>query len=147
MLKRKIIGGEFELNSFPNIPNNGLNKLTNGKPGTWTTNGRSALYLILQQLKSLGVNHIHLPAFMCQSILQPTMALGLDYSFYPVQADLTALPDPPSNSAVLLIHYFGFINNATAALRKNSGQDYQLIEDDSHVFLNEKFLFKFLFQS
>ena len=132
-----MIGGEFELNSLPNIPNNGLNKLTKGKLGTWTTNGRSALHLILQELKSQGINHIHLPAFLCQSILQPVIALDLEYSFYPVTPDLEALPDPPHNSAVFLIHYFGFINNAAEGLRKGSGNDYHLIEDASHVFLNE----------
>ena len=140
---KKLIGGEFEFKSFPNIPNNGLNKLTNGKPGTWTTNGRCALYLILQHFKQQGGEHVHLPAFLCQSILQPVLALELDYSFYPVQADLTALPDPPPNSAVLLIHYFGFINNAMDLLRHNSGQDYHLIEDASHVFLNEGYFNEF----
>ena len=140
---KKLIGGEFEFKSFPNIPNNGLNKLTNGKPGTWTTNGRSALYLILQHFKQQGGEHVHLPAFLCQSVLQPVLALELDYSFYPVQADLAALPDPPPNSAVLLIHYFGFINNAMDLLRHSSGQDYHLIEDASHVFLNERYFNEF----
>ena len=139
MEQKKMIGGEFEFNSFPNIPNDGLNKLTNNKTGTWTTNGRCALYLILKHFKQKGGNHVHLPAFLCQSILQPILALELDYSFYPVQADLTTLPDPPSNSAVLLIHYFGFINNAAAGLRTDSGHDYLLIEDACHVFLNDSY--------
>jgi dTDP-4-amino-4,6-dideoxygalactose transaminase len=136
---KNMIGGEFEFKSFPNISNNGLNKLTNGKPGTWTTNGRCALYLILQHFKQQGGEHVHLPAFLCQSILQPVLALELDYSFYPVQTDLAALPDPTPDSAVLLIHYFGFINNAMDLLRHNSGQDYYLIEDASHVLLNERY--------
>jgi len=97
------------------------------------------LYLILQHFKQQGGEHVHLPAFLCQSILQPVLVLELDYSFYPVQADLTALPDPPSNSAVLLIHYFGFINNAANGLRTDSGHDYLLIEDASHVFLNDEY--------
>ena len=134
-----MIGGEFEFNSFPNIPNDGLNKLTNNKTGTWTTNGRCALYLILKHFKQKGGNHVHLPAFLCQSILQPILALELDYSFYPVQADLTTLPDPPSNSAVLLIHYFGLNNSSTVELRAGSGHDYLLIEDACHVFLNDSY--------
>jgi len=137
--EKKSIGGEFEINSIPKNHTDLLSKLTKGKSGTWTTNGRSALYLILQQLKSQGINHIHLPAFMCQSILQPVLFLGLDYSFYPVQPDLTALPDPPVNSSVLLIHYFGVFNDAAHALRKNSGHDYLLIEDACHVFLNDSY--------
>ena len=48
-MTKQLIGGEFEINSIPNIPNNGLNKLTNVREGTWTTNGRSALYMILRQ--------------------------------------------------------------------------------------------------
>lgn len=137
--QRKLIGGEFEFDCIPGTSKNGLKRLIQSKVGTWTTSGRAALYLILQNLKSIGVSHVHLPAFLCESILQPVKALELDYSFYPVQLDLTAQPDPPKNSAVLLIHYFGCINKATDSLREDSGKDYYLIEDASHVFLNKDY--------
>ena len=137
---KKIIGGEFEFNSFSKVPNNSKDKLTKQHTGTWTTNGRSALYLILKHFKEKGVKHVHLPAYLCQSIIQPILELKLDYSFYPIQADLTALPDPPRNSAVILIHYFGFINNSTSKLRMDSGQNFFLIEDACHVFLNDDYL-------
>jgi len=139
MTKRLLIGGDFEINSFSTKNYNSVKTLVNNQPGSWTNNGRSAFYLILQQLKAKGVKHIHLPSFLCQSILQPVISFGLDYSFYPVQTDLTALPDPPSNSAILLIHYFGFINAAADGLRADSGHDYILIEDACHVFLNDEY--------
>ncbi len=137
---KKIIGGEFEFNSFSKVPNYSKDKLTKKHKGTWTTNWRSALYLILKHFKEKGVKHVHLPAYLCQSIIQPILELKLDYSFYPIQADLTALPDPPRNAVVLLIHYFGFINNSTSKLRMDSGQNFFLIEDACHVFLNDDYL-------
>jgi len=134
-----MIGGEFEVNSISNKIVNCQIKLTKGSVGTWTTNGRSALYLILQHFKDQGGEHIHLPSFLCHSILQPVLSLELDYSFYPVCLDFTCQPEPTSNSAVLLIHNFGFINDAVYALRSSSGEKYKLIEDATHVFLNDDY--------
>ena len=134
-----MIGGEFEFTSLPNVLSNKSGRLTQGNSGTWSTNGRAALYLILQKLKSKGVVHVHLPAFLCQSILQPVIALEMDYSFYPVKTDMTVPPDPPSNSAVLLIHNFGLINDSVSGFRNDSSREYELVEDASHVFLNDNF--------
>ena len=57
MLKGKIIGGDFELESIPS----GLSEQdvfqTYGVSGTWTTSGRAALAVILQHLINNGVDH------------------------------------------------------------------------------------------
>ncbi len=103
----------------------------------WTTSGRSAFFLVLQHLKSAGVNHVHLPAYLCESLLLPVKTLGLKYSFYPVDLSLTAHPNPPHHSAVLLIHYFGWLNPATSELRKEAGRSFHLIEDACHALLSD----------
>ena len=134
---RSAIGGEFELDGIPTNAASRLSELTRGMEGTWTASGRSALGLVLEHLRTLGVEHLHLPAYLCDSVLQPVKSLGLNYSFYPVGADLTAEPDPPPGSAVLLIHYFGWMNQSTARLRSEAGRSFFLIEDTSHALLSD----------
>ena len=68
-----------------------------------------------------GVTRVHLPAFLCRSILEPVQALGLEYNFYPVDVAFVGQPDPKKNDAVLLVHYFGRINPAAHSLRSGSG--------------------------
>jgi hypothetical protein len=99
--------------------------------------GRRALLKILESLKEQKVNHIHLPAYLCASLLQPVQKLGFQYSFYPVDKSLVAHPDPEPRSAVLLIHYFGWINPAAAELRRRAGKDLFLIEDASQALLSD----------
>ena len=138
MDKHFTIGGEFEINSFPKASIKKSEKLNKYRSGVWTTNGRSALYLIIKKLADKNINHIHLPAFICDSIIQAVKKCQIDYSFYPINKNMSAIPDPPSNSAVLLIHYFGVINPTTKSLKDEFSNN--LIEDASHVFLNENFL-------
>jgi hypothetical protein len=123
----RAIGGEFELCSLPQpiVPV----ELTQGISGSWTVSGRAALYALLRPLKKQGIKKILLPAYLCESVLQPVRACGLDYEYYPVDENLVAHPDPPKGSAVLLIHYFGWLNPSTKALRDDAGDLFILIED------------------
>jgi len=113
-----------------------LSRLTRGWRGTWTISGRAALAQILEQLKHRGVRHVHLPAYLCRSMLVPVKASGLNYTFYPIGQDMMAQPDPLPGAAVLLLHYFGWLNPATEALRSRAGRDYCLIEDMTHCLLS-----------
>ena len=137
MQKRNVIGGEFEQSSLQIGPRERLNEFTRGLTGTWTASGRSALALVLQHLQARGVRHVHLPSYLCQAVILPVQALGLEYSFYPVDATLMAHPDPPPGAAVVLIHYFGWLNPATAALRAEAGRLFCLVEDASQALLSD----------
>jgi hypothetical protein len=137
IIMRRTIGGEFELSTLAIGSTKQLEKLTHGYAGTWTASGRSALSLILEYLQNTGIKHVHLPAYLCESILLAVKALGLQYSFYPVDSELAAHPDPPPNSAVLLIHYFGWLNPATTKLRAEAGRSFYLIEDASQALLSD----------
>ena len=135
--RRRAIGGEFELSASSLGPADRLADLTHGLAGTWTASGRAALALVLQDLQTKGVRHVHLPSYLCESVLLPVQALGLEYSFYPVDTHLTAYPDPPPGSAVILIHYFGWLNPVTAELRAEAGHSSYLIEDSSQALLSD----------
>lgn len=134
---RHAIGGDFELNTIPLGCVESLSKLTRDLSGTWVISGRSGLALILRQLRDIGICHVHIPAYLCKAILLPIKALGLEYSFYPVDMNLVAYPDPPLGAAVLLIHYFGWLNPATTALRAEAPESFHLIEDFSHALLSD----------
>ena len=134
---RSAIGGDFELSEVAFGARSVFDSLTRGLDGTWVASGRSALGIILEELKAQGVHHVHLPSYLCHSILLPIRRLGLSYSFYPVHEGFVARPDPPEGSAVLLIHYMGWINQATEALRAEAGKRYYLIEDATQTLLSD----------
>ena len=134
---RQVIGGDFELRSLSLGLVNKLLDYTHGISGTWTASGRSALTLVLKELKNRGVNTVHVPAFLCNSILTPLTQLGLDYKFYPVDLDLKTYPDPSPGSAIIAIHYFGWLDESIFQLRSESGDRFHLIEDVTHALLSD----------
>jgi hypothetical protein len=136
-LSRRAIGGDFELDRLRFGGAAELNELTRGLPGRWTTSGRGALSLVLKELWAKGVRHVHLPAYLCESVLLPVRALGFKFSFYPVDLSLTAQPDPPAGSTVLVIHYFGWINPIIKSLREQSNPKFYLIEDAVQALLSD----------
>jgi len=132
---RLTIGGDFELTTLNYGDPQQLAKLTHGFEGTWTSSGRSALALVLQQLVTRGINHVHLPSYLCESIIAPIQALSLDYSFYPVDSSLTAHPEPPAGAAVLIINYFGWLNPALIDWQETP-PEFTLIEDCCQALLS-----------
>jgi hypothetical protein len=141
-MHRKLIGGEFDLDFVQNEMQNCAYELFQNTLGTLTINGRSAFHIILKKIKSIGVRNVHLPSFMCDSILKPIISLNLNYSFYPVGEEFTAHPDPAKGDAVLLIHYFGWLNNSLELHDSNAYSDSTLIEDATHVYLNSNYSLK-----
>jgi hypothetical protein len=136
-LSRRAIGGDFELDQLRFGGAVELDQLTRGMAGRWTTSGRSALALVLKELWARGVRHVHLPAYLCESVLLPVRALGFNFSFYPVDLSLTAQPDPPAGSTVLVIHYFGWLNPVVKSLREQASAKFYLIEDAVQALLSD----------
>jgi hypothetical protein len=131
---KRAIGGEFELDSLPSIKN--AAQLTQNISGSWTVSGRAALFALLRPLKEKGIAKILIPAYLCESLLQPIKALDLKYEYYPVDENLAAYPEPSMGSAVILIHYFGWLNPSTKALREASRDSFVLIEDMTQSVLS-----------
>jgi hypothetical protein len=135
-INRSTIGGDFELVEPVLGDPASLSDLTRNLDGQWTLSGRHAFALVLDALYAQGVRHLHLPAYLCESVMQPVRARSFNYSFYPVTEDLVAMPDPPSGAAVLLIHYFGWLSPVASELRRRAGRDIYLIEDISHALFS-----------
>ncbi|HEV7860362.1 MAG TPA: DegT/DnrJ/EryC1/StrS family aminotransferase [Pyrinomonadaceae bacterium] len=134
---RRSIGGDFELDQLRFGEVALLDQLTRGLAGRWTTSGRGALTLVLKNLWANGVRHVHLPAYLCESVLLPVRALGFKFSFYPVDLSLAAQPDPPAGSTVLVIHYFGWLDPVSNSLREQASAKFYLIEDAAQSLLSD----------
>lgn len=115
-------------------------------PDVYTySSGRAALYQILKFLKQeKGVNHILLPDYLCSSVLVPVKALGLDYTFYPIDEQLELEPSSfvklyKRDLAVLVINYFGLKDLTTQIQAIRSLDDNAIIiEDDVQAYYEFK---------
>ena len=104
--------------------------------------GRAALW---GALRALGVgpgDRVLLPAYLCESVVSPVLAVGAAADFYPIdrnlRPDLTALKASigPATRAILLIHYFGFAGPVRALQRLSERRGVALIEDCAHALFS-----------
>lgn len=135
-MTRNVLGGEADLISFPPSPLIPAVDLTKGVRGRWTSSGRGALSLVLQALGKQGVRHVHLPSFICKSVVFTVQANGLSFSFYPVDMNLGLLPDPPATSSVLFVDYFGWRSTGLGSTFGRWGPSFPVIEDASQALLS-----------
>ncbi len=101
-------------------------------------------YALAEALRRAGVGEgtaVLLPAFHCRSLVEPAMHLGAEIRFYPVNADLspafTSIRDLAADGkvrAMVLTHYFGFVNALDEAQSFCAEQGIALVEDCAHAF-------------
>ena len=101
---------------------------------------RSAITIWVQEhLKRQ--DRIYIPSYICSDVTEPLEAIGQFISYYPCQQNLepdwTWLEENVSDDskALLLVHYFGFPNNLTDALKFSNRHNLFLLEDCAHSFL------------
>ncbi|NQW18965.1 MAG: DegT/DnrJ/EryC1/StrS family aminotransferase [Chloroflexi bacterium] len=102
--------------------------------------GRQAL---AAGLRSLPSGSLLVPAYICDTAVDTLPAVGTPVRFYPVKEDLT--PDwdwldqhrSPEDTALLLVHNFGFPNDIPRAVEYCQYASLSLIEDCAHSFLSE----------
>jgi hypothetical protein len=134
-----MIGGEFQIavTDILNAQNRHFDA-----PDVYTySSGRAALYQILKYLRQeKNVNHLLLPDYLCSSVLVPVKALGLDFTFYPINEKLeleTASFHPlyKKGTAVLLINYFGLqdLSGQIKVIRELDDKAI-IIEDDVQAY-------------
>jgi hypothetical protein len=132
----KLIGGAFEFPILDKKNYENFSNFTFGETGSWHVSARSALISIFENLKLKGVNQFYFPAFVCPAVIECAQKLNLNYSYYPVKKDLSIDVQPKRNSAVLIIHYFGWENASVIDLRKLVDENIFLIEDASQSSLS-----------
>jgi hypothetical protein len=107
--------------------------------------GRDAL---LSGLIALGLqkgDNIIVPAYICKSAIQPLQAYGFDLVFVDIGKDLELPVDAikkmfvkdKSIKALLIVHYFGLMQNIDKVV--NICQEYgvKVVEDASHSFMSQ----------
>lgn len=100
--------------------------------------GRAALGAVIDDaVQKRGVSSILVPAYCCESMLQPIEARGLDISFYSVTGEsgqgIICDYDLPKADAILLVDYFGFYETQRELF---SGSDIVVIRDLTHSFFS-----------
>jgi hypothetical protein len=143
------IGGEFGLSH-----RGGYRTAWNSRPPighfervSLTSNGRATLGLIVRYARRMPSNRrdtILLPSYLCHSMIQPFLELGLQVRFYPVASDLSINPAEICSRiddrtlAVLLMNYFGFHRPGDmAALLTNRFPHVTIIDDRTHMLLSD----------
>lgn len=106
--------------------------------------GRYALAEALRRAGAGPGTAVLLPAFHCRSMVESVVHLNAEVRFYPVTADLQpdfaaarALVGDGKVRAMVLTHYFGFVNAVDEAQTFCTQQSMALIEDCAHAFYGE----------
>lgn len=105
--------------------------------------GRFALFQGLSSLGLLPGDRVLAPDYVCNSVMAPFNALGLDVDLYSVDDRLR--PDwahvrhllSPLTKALVIVNYFGFPNDLIAARHFCDEYGLAFIEDNAHGFLSE----------
>ncbi len=121
--QHKSIGGYFELE----LPQGAE---YHGKALALNT-GRNALEYIL---RVRGYKRVYLPYYSCEVLLEPFEKLGVDYTFYHINANLEAdfQESLSPDEAILYINYFGLKQSHVEVLAQRYGK--QLIVDNTQAF-------------
>ena len=134
-----VIGGEFAI-SIDRINNVQKSRERTNKYYCYSS-GRSALYHILLYLKEhKKITRILLPDYLCSSIVDTVIQIGLSFKFIPLTKELVfdindLKKNISSNDTILIINYFGLqnINSQIEAIRTIS-KECPIIEDDVQAF-------------
>ncbi len=109
--------------------------------GIFLASGRDALHWIVSALVVPPGSRVLLPAYLCESVLDPFAASGMRIGFYNItrqlqvdRADLERKLSPDTR-LLLYIDYFGLQNGIPEDLVESKSPDAVVIQDASHGFL------------
>lgn len=111
----------------------------------FTADGRSALVAGLRILGITKGDRVLIPAYICKIIPSLLSVLGISYRYYPLKQDLSIdtdglrkLIDSTGSKAVIIVHYFGFIDpgfDDVIMLCRDKG--LKIIEDCVHALYSK----------
>lgn len=141
-MRSRVIGGEFELTSIPNIEPLKLGYHC-------YASGRAALYQILKSIRK-NISMLWLPDWLCESMIDAVKKAGVGYGFYTLGSNLlmnveTFVKQHPcldEHDVIVLVNYFGLIDiEPTIAELRYENVNSVIIEDDVQAlfsFLDRK---------
>ncbi|MHC1738566.1 MAG: hypothetical protein AB9882_11215 [Ignavibacteriaceae bacterium] len=137
---RKKIGGEFAIN-----PESlkGFDKYKLYQRKRFFSSGRSALMIILANLRNSTKLTIHVPYYICQSVIDAIFSQNIEIRFYNLDDNyrfpIEHLVSVGSSEIILLVDYFGFVNNNEVIKKiKQQRKDVTVIEDKVQSFWTYK---------
>jgi len=130
------IGGEFEINpsSLKGVSDFNPNKAT-----FLFSSGRSALMAILKNVARTNPRKIHIPYYICQSVVNACIYADFNVSFYELDErflfPLDYTEKIEKEEVLLTVNYFGFVDdNPTVESIKQTRPDIVTISDHSQSF-------------
>lgn len=130
---------------FPSLPGDLLRERAEPRPwgegALLVQTGRQALALLADELGAAGRDAIAIPAFACESMLEPFQRRGWQIVPYPVDEELRPVVESALElvrsgraSVVLTIRYFGVLPDARdqLAVRAIQGAGGYVIADETH---------------
>jgi hypothetical protein len=105
---------------------------------TYVESGRQALAIVEMELRSRGHAQIHVPSYLCDSMIDPFQQTGWDLIELPVDGDLSVAPTDLISqvTAGVLLHapYFGREDSPDVldALNKLRGSGVVVVVDETH---------------
>ena len=105
-------------------------------------NGRNAMLFGLEKLKLDKKKTILIPGYICYSLVEPIIKKGFRVEYYDItknlSLDLKNLKEIVKNkniSALVIVHYFGFLMDIKEIYSFCKSKKIELIEDYCHSFL------------
>ena len=95
------------------------------------SSGRACFNAIVEQIRP---DKMYVPFFVCNAVLEPLIANGIPFEYYPLDEDLepTLAVRPADNEYLLYVDYFGLKAAASRRLVETSGT--AIIVDASQAF-------------
>ncbi len=106
----------------------------------YTTSGRAAIELALRVLGFGAGERVLVPTYHCPTMISPVVRLGGEPTFFPVTAsgapdiDYLERQDLRGVRAMLVAHYFGFVQPLSMVRAFCDARGIALIEDCAHAF-------------
>jgi perosamine synthetase len=108
------------------------------------TSGRSAIALALEQSAITKGNEVLIPAYHCESMVSPVKWRGASPVFYRINHDTSIdiedikLKITTNTRAIIVTHYFGFIQHMPPIAQLCKQRGLLLIEDCAHAFFGSR---------
>lgn len=100
--------------------------------------GRTALDFIIRDLRASGTfGSIMLPSYCCDSMIEPFVRNGIEVSFYSVSYKGIDYPENDKD-AVLLLDYFGYIDNRITQIANQAKENGQFVIYDATHYLGNR---------
>jgi dTDP-4-amino-4,6-dideoxygalactose transaminase len=121
----------------------GLPSVLDGGQARLVTSGRIAIALALREMGVGPGDAVLVPAYHSQSMIPPVLHLGANPVFYRLRADTSVDLDDvagrlaPNVKALMVTHYFGFVQDLGALRAFCDARGLLLLEDCAHCFFGE----------